>query len=57
MHEDHFRHSTHPTIHRVWKERIEPFIQDDIYTVNRKFNVIHIDPSDFFLIVLFVLNK
>ena len=33
MHEDHFRHSSHPTIQRVWKERIAPYIQDEIYTV------------------------
>ena len=33
MHEDHFRHSSHPTIQRVWRERIEPYIQNEIYTV------------------------
>ena len=33
MHEDHFRHSNDSIIQRVWEERIEPYIDDPIYTV------------------------
>ena len=35
--EDFFRYSTDPTIQKVWKKRIEPFMEDKDYpTVNVK---------------------
>ena len=31
--EDRFRYATDPTEQRVWKERIAPYIEEEIYTV------------------------
>ena len=33
MHEDYFRLSKDPITQRVWKERIEPYIDDPVYKV------------------------
>ena len=39
MHEDLFRYSKDPIMQRVWKERIEPYIDEPIYTVTKIDNV------------------
>ena len=35
--EDRFRYATDPTEQRVWKERIAPYIEEEIYTVKHNF--------------------
>ena len=34
---DRFRYATHPTDQRVWKERIAPYMEEEIYTVINNF--------------------
>ena len=40
MHEDLFKNSKEETKQAIWKDRIEPYIDEEIYKVNR------IDGSD-----------